>query len=274
MGTNLSTSMTRDAPLACQRVAKRSETGYEDSKITTGVLTHLERDLRVVTHVDDFLVSGEICDVAWARGELAKKYESLGLPAKQIECLIFCVSMNPDDHQYSRALSAAVSRLRQNNVESAVTIDFAKLPAYPQLFPADEEAHAAAATEGVSIEHANLTDDQIPEVVAQIRSKIRAEALGQLVLTRVDLSHSLLEAQAVAVLGSILQCAKSLASLQLSSNRIGDAGAEEVRRLLLGHPSLVQVGLSSNHINLAGAGCLARALETSPVLEDLDLVRP
>ena len=45
------------------------------SKTTIGVFTHKDRDLKVVTRVDDFLVSGEIRDLSWSRGELARKYE-------------------------------------------------------------------------------------------------------------------------------------------------------------------------------------------------------
>ena len=39
------------------------------------MFAHSVRDLRVVAHVDDFLVSGEYQDLAWFRDEMAKKYE-------------------------------------------------------------------------------------------------------------------------------------------------------------------------------------------------------
>ena len=39
------------------------------------MFTQRVRDLRVVAHVDDFLVSGEYQDLAWFRSEMAKKYE-------------------------------------------------------------------------------------------------------------------------------------------------------------------------------------------------------
>ena len=36
---------------------------------------HPVRDIRVVTHVDDFLVAGENDDLVWLRDEMSKKYE-------------------------------------------------------------------------------------------------------------------------------------------------------------------------------------------------------
>ena len=58
---------TRDAPLAWQGAVKgdMSAFGFEECKVTTGVFTHRARDLRAVAHVDDFLVSGEMYDLAW-----------------------------------------------------------------------------------------------------------------------------------------------------------------------------------------------------------------
>ena len=51
---------TRDAPLAWLIVVKSGmkEKGFKECKVTNGVFTHPERDLRVVVHVDDFLLSG------------------------------------------------------------------------------------------------------------------------------------------------------------------------------------------------------------------------
>ena len=68
---------TRDAPLAWQRVGKEdvSGLGFLESKSTSGVFTQMDRDLKVVTHVDDFLVSAEMRDLSWLSGELARKYE-------------------------------------------------------------------------------------------------------------------------------------------------------------------------------------------------------
>ena len=43
--------------------------------MTSGVFIHRKRDLRVVTHVDDFLVASEDHHLKWLREELAKKYE-------------------------------------------------------------------------------------------------------------------------------------------------------------------------------------------------------
>ncbi len=47
--------------MAWQTVLKKDmkELGFEECKVTNGVYTHLQRDLRTVAHVDDFLLSGE-----------------------------------------------------------------------------------------------------------------------------------------------------------------------------------------------------------------------
>ena len=68
---------TRNAPFAWQLLVKSDmkALGFEECKVTSGVFTHRARDLRVVAHVDDFLVSGEYQDLAWFRNEMAKKYE-------------------------------------------------------------------------------------------------------------------------------------------------------------------------------------------------------
>ena len=68
---------TRDAPVAWQRVVKSdmSRLGFTECLRTTGVYFHRDRDLRVVTHVDDFLVAGEYPHLKWLRGELEKTYE-------------------------------------------------------------------------------------------------------------------------------------------------------------------------------------------------------
>ena len=68
---------TRDAPLAWLTVVKgdMQEMGFKECKVTSGVFTHPERDVRVVVHVDDFLVSGEEHQLQWFHDHLAKKYE-------------------------------------------------------------------------------------------------------------------------------------------------------------------------------------------------------
>ena len=68
---------TRDAPVAWPRAvrADMEALGFLECKVTTGVYVHPTRDIRVVTHVDDFLVAGEPADLVWLRDEMAKKYE-------------------------------------------------------------------------------------------------------------------------------------------------------------------------------------------------------
>ena len=68
---------TRDAPLAWQKLVMEdmNTSGFEECKVTTGVFTHGVRDLRLVAHVDDLLVSGEKHDLTRFKEEMAKKYE-------------------------------------------------------------------------------------------------------------------------------------------------------------------------------------------------------
>ena len=54
------------------------EMGFKECKVTNGVFTHPERDLRVVAHVDDFLISGEGHQLQWFRDPLTQKYELKG----------------------------------------------------------------------------------------------------------------------------------------------------------------------------------------------------
>ena len=49
--------------------------GFEECKVTNLVFIHRARDLRVVAHVDDILVSGEYQDMAWFRDEMPITYE-------------------------------------------------------------------------------------------------------------------------------------------------------------------------------------------------------
>ncbi len=71
---------TRDAPLAWLTVVKKDmkTMGVTECKVTNGVFTHHERDLRVVVHVDDFLLSGEAHQLSWFQDMMAKKYELKG----------------------------------------------------------------------------------------------------------------------------------------------------------------------------------------------------
>ena len=64
---------TRDAPVAWQRVVKSdmARLGFEECRMTTGVFIHRDRDMRVVTHVDDFLVAGEAQHLRWLKEELS-----------------------------------------------------------------------------------------------------------------------------------------------------------------------------------------------------------
>ena len=49
--------------------------GFLKCNVTTGVFVHPVRDIRIITHVDDFLVAGEYDDHIWLRDEMSQKYE-------------------------------------------------------------------------------------------------------------------------------------------------------------------------------------------------------
>lgn len=68
---------TRDAPVAWLRAVREDmeALGFLECKVTTGVFVHPARDIREVSHVDDFLVAGGYEDLTWLRDEMSQKYE-------------------------------------------------------------------------------------------------------------------------------------------------------------------------------------------------------
>ena len=68
---------TRDAPLAWLFVVKNGmrEMWFHECKVTNGVVTHPERDIRAVVQVDDFLLSEDNHQPLWFRDLFLKKYE-------------------------------------------------------------------------------------------------------------------------------------------------------------------------------------------------------
>ena len=68
---------TRGAPHVWQKVVKRVMTslGFAMNPIHPCVYYHAERDILVVTHVDDFLCSGSREDMRWMTKEIAKEFE-------------------------------------------------------------------------------------------------------------------------------------------------------------------------------------------------------
>ncbi len=68
---------TRYAPLAWLTVVKTDmkEMGFDECNLINGVFTHLKRDLRVLAHVDEFLLSGCIEDLHWFRDQMLTTYE-------------------------------------------------------------------------------------------------------------------------------------------------------------------------------------------------------
>ena len=49
--------------------------GFRHSVVASGIDVHRERDLRIVSHVDDFLVTGPTDQVEWFKSEMASVYE-------------------------------------------------------------------------------------------------------------------------------------------------------------------------------------------------------
>ena len=68
---------TRGAPQVWQGVVKKTmeRLGFGYSRVCPGVYWHKERELQVVTHVDDFLCGGPESGLRWLRRELAKEFE-------------------------------------------------------------------------------------------------------------------------------------------------------------------------------------------------------
>ena len=52
--------------------------GFTCCTTSPGVYYHEKRELRVVTHVDDFLVGGYKEDLVWLKAELTKEFELKG----------------------------------------------------------------------------------------------------------------------------------------------------------------------------------------------------
>ena len=68
---------TRDAPAVWQRLVRRvmAELGFTASRTSACVYVHGARGLRVVAHVDDFLVTGPKLELIELRRQLQKDYE-------------------------------------------------------------------------------------------------------------------------------------------------------------------------------------------------------
>ena len=71
---------TRDALAVWSRLVKKmsTELNFRPSRITPCVYWNRERQLRVVAHVDDFLVTGPKGELLELRSQLKKKYEADG----------------------------------------------------------------------------------------------------------------------------------------------------------------------------------------------------
>ena len=68
---------TRGAPHVWQKVVRKAmnELGFEMNPIFPCVYTHREKEMMVVTHVDDFLCSGSKSDLKWLHDSLSQEFE-------------------------------------------------------------------------------------------------------------------------------------------------------------------------------------------------------
>jgi len=68
---------TRDAPLIWRATVDQTmaELGFATSIFQPGVYFHVERQIRVMTHVDDFLVTGSFENTTWFENELCKLFD-------------------------------------------------------------------------------------------------------------------------------------------------------------------------------------------------------
>ena len=72
---------TQSAPLIWQKLCKRimESNGFKSCITSPCCYLHPERDIRVVTHVDDLLVSGEQEHLIWFRDQLSLEFELVNL---------------------------------------------------------------------------------------------------------------------------------------------------------------------------------------------------
>ena len=100
---------TRGAPYVWQKVVKRVMTnlGFERNLIHPCVYYHPKRDLLVVTHVDDFLCSGERTDLRWLRREIEREFEIKGeiigrREGEKLSCEFLgrTIRVTPDGYEY------------------------------------------------------------------------------------------------------------------------------------------------------------------------------
>jgi len=91
---------TRSAPLIWQKVVRRKmkEMGFSASTTIPCLYYHLEKDMYVVAHVDDFLMSGEQRDIEWAKRGLEKEFGltySLLVPGSRVSYLGRTIAWTP-----------------------------------------------------------------------------------------------------------------------------------------------------------------------------------
>jgi len=68
---------TRSAPQVWQSVVRKQmiHLGFEPSRVSPCVYTNKKRGLKVVTHVDDFMITGRVSELQWFRKALEKEFE-------------------------------------------------------------------------------------------------------------------------------------------------------------------------------------------------------
>jgi hypothetical protein len=110
-------------------------------------------------------------------------------------------------------------------------------------------------------------DNELAEAIAQHLPSFSVGALETL-----ELSHNRIgDAGLIAVLDALTDCAPMLRTLWLDDNVIGLRGAERLADFLKVNSSLAILGLGSNNFGDAGVVCIAEALASSGTLRELKL---
>ena len=67
---------TRGAPLAWHKVVRiMLRLGFRESKVMPCLFIHESKDMKVCTHVDDFLSSGSLDDLHWLKDEFLTEFD-------------------------------------------------------------------------------------------------------------------------------------------------------------------------------------------------------
>ena len=122
---------TRGAPQVWQKLVKRVMTslGFEMNEIHPCVFYHRERDMLVVTHVDDFLVSGNRSDLKWLHQMIEKEFEIKGEilgnrpgESRDASFLGRTIRLTPEGYEYESDPKHVKILLQEWNMENSKSL--------------------------------------------------------------------------------------------------------------------------------------------------------